>query len=256
MDMAGSKIKEVLDALQGSAEEYEGLLKAAGEAEADAAADLILQLNTGELKIPPEVIERLLSLAESCTSDKLRTVVIGTLWREDLTCLDKRLTGEETARERLLQIVAGDDPKALAPVFWRAVAEKGPRFALIAFRAAMNTHEIEAARLLVGICRASISGQLDVAIREAVDGFLEGRDPSVRSAFLDAMKRVPELERRKIMTQLDMSLMAELDRSAIEHRGSGFGYDEAHEQAKRDSKSKDIFDEVRRRLERGEKPQL
>ena len=254
--MADGKVKEILSALQGNPEEYERILSAAGEAEADAVADLILQLNTGELKIPPEVIDRLLSLAEACTSDKLRTIVIGTLWREDLTCLDKRLTGEETARERLLQIIAGDDPKALAPVFWRAVAEKGPRFALIAFRAAMNTHELEAARLLVGICRASVAGQIDMDIREAVDGFLEGREPSVRAAFLDAMKRVPELERRKMMTHLDMSLMAELDRSAIEHRGAGFGYDEAHEQAKRDSKSKDIFEEVKRRLERGEKPQL
>jgi len=255
--MISSEARDLLTRLSsGSVEETEKLAEAAGTAEADALAELILGLNAGEIEADEGLVGRLLRLASSCSSDRLMTVAIGTLWREDLDWLSLRLESEETARERMLQIVATADPKALAPVFWRAVAQKGPRFALVAFGAASETHSHEAARLLVGICRAALAGEIEINIREMVDGFLAGRDPSVRTSFLAAVKRLPEASMRKLMSHLDMSLMAELDRSAIEHRGESFFYDEEEERTKRDSKSKDIFDEVRRRLEHGEKPQL
>ncbi|HUX07229.1 MAG TPA: hypothetical protein VMX35_07940 [Acidobacteriota bacterium] len=254
--MAETGYERLLGILTGPEKEYELLLGKAGKEEADAAADVILAVNSGELKSNEKLLQRLLGLASACKSGKLRTVAIGTLWREDLKWLSTRVEGEETAREKMLEIVAADEPKALAPVFWRAVAEQGPRFALIAFKAAMSTHPHEAARLLVTICRAALAGQLELSIRDAVDAFLASQDSSVRTTFLATVKRMPEAEKRKLITHLDMSLMAELDKSAIEHRGSDFFYDEDAERRKRDDKSKDIFDEVRRRLERGEKPQL
>ena len=254
--MAETGHERLLGILTGPEEEYKCLLGTAGEEEADATAAIIMAVNSGELETDEKFLGRLLDVATACKSGRLRTVAIGTLWRDDLKWLATRVEGEETAKEKLLKIVAADEPKALAPVFWRAVAEQGPRFALVAFKAAMSTHPHEAAKLLVTISRAALAGQLDLNIRDAVDAFLDSQDSSVRTTFLTTVKRMPETEKRKLITHLDMSLMAELDKSAIEHRGSDFFYDEDEEKRKRDGKSKDIFDEVRRRLERGEKPQL
>ncbi len=260
--MSGERpIPELYKALQGSEEETNALLEKAvkeGHEErlADDIAELILAFNDGELETEEGVLKRLMEMAQAIRSERLRTVAIGTLWREDLDWLSLRIGAEETVRERLLRVVAEDRPQALAPMFWRAVSEQGPRYAAIAFRAAGKTHPHEAAKLLVSLCRAALAGQIELDIRSAVDNFLENQDSSVRTTFLGALKRMPETERRKLMNHLDMSLMAELDRSAIEHRAKGFFYDEEAEQRKRDSKSKDIFGEVRRRLEKGEKPQL
>jgi hypothetical protein len=254
--MASKKTDKTLDILKGPQKEYEKAIGSAGAEEAESAAQIMLAINSGELKADKALLERLLGLIAACSSDALRTVAIGTLWREDLPWLSQRLSDGAMAREKLLEYIAGDQPKALAPVFWRAVAEQGPRFALIAFRAADKTHPNEAAKLLVTITRAALAEQLDLDIRKTVDKFLAGRDASVRATFLEAVKRMPEIEKRKLMSHLDMSLMAELDKSAIEHRGAGFFYDKDEEQRKRDSKSKDVFEEVKRRLERGEKPQL
>jgi hypothetical protein len=254
--MASKKQDQLLGLLTGEREEFESALKSAGEEEAEAAARVIQAINADKLKADKVLLERLFRLISACSSEGLRTVAIGTLWREDLPWLSQRLDDGASAREKLLQYVASDRPKALAPVFWRAVAEQGPRFALIAFGAAAKTHPNEAAKLLVTISRAALVGQLDLDIKKTVDAFLAGRDPSVRATFLESVKRMPEIEKRKLMSHLDMSLMAELDKSAIEHRGAGFFYDEDEERKKRDTKSKDIFEEVKRRLERGEKPQL
>lgn len=259
---AGSPSKEsILDAISGSGDKFRdflGSFKADEELEqlADGVADFIVSLNSGEIDAGPGEVQRLLGLASTVRSERLRTVLIGTLWREDLPWLELRIDGEITAREKLLRIAAGDKPKALAAVFWRAVAERGPRFAAVAFQAAEKTHPHEAARLLVSLCRASISGRYDMEIRKGVDDFLAERDSSVRTTFLIEVKRMPEAEKRKLMNHLDMSLMAELDRDAIDQRGKSFFYDEDAERRKREEKGKDIFEEVRRRLERGEKPQL
>ena len=255
---AKSVVFEALRESRGDFEKFVQRAEAGDEAAAlaDGVADVLLDLNSGITDADAEIVNCLFELATLVSSEKLRTVAIGTLWREDLDWLSMRVGNEETARELLLKIVAEDKPKALTPVFWRAVSEKGPRFAAIAFRAAEHDHPHEAARLLVRLCRAAVAGRYDLEIRSAVDGFLAGQDSSVRTTFLNEVKRMPEAEKRKLMTHLDMSLMAELDRSAVEHRGKEFYYDEEAEKQKRDSKSKDIFDEVRRRLEKGEKPQF
>ena len=258
MAAEGSTRAALLAALRGSQDEFEKILACAvgageGPGLAESAADLILEINAGGLEPEQELVERLLRLASVARGERLRTVALGSIWREDLDWLSMRLTDGEAVRERLLRIVAEDKPKALPPAFWRAVAERGARFAAIAFGAAEKTHPQEAARLLVGLCRAALKGEIDLEIRAEVDRFLGGRDSSVRTAFLAAVKKTPEAERRKLITHFDMSLMAELDRSAIEHRAEGFFYDADAEKRKRDTKSKDIFGEVKRRLDRGDK---
>ncbi len=248
----------LLEALSGPQEEFERILARAEDASeepslAEQVADLILEINAGGLEPEEELVERLLRLAAAVRGERLRTVALGSIWREDLDWLSQRLADGEAVRERLLRIVAEDKPKALPPAFWRAVAERGARFAAIAFGAAEKTHPHEAARLLVRLCSATLKGEIDLEIRAEVDRFLRGRDASVRTVFLEAVKRMPEAEKRKLMTHFDMSLMAELDRSAIEHRAEGFFYDADAEKRERDAKSKDIFGEVKRRLDRGDK---
>lgn len=248
--------KELLHVLEQSTDPIKELMdKFSGEAMADAAAELLIALNAGSEEIGIEALEKLMEAVNAAVSEKLRTVSTGTLWRDDLKWLDKRLSDGETAREKLLRAVADDKPKALTPVFWHGVAERGPQFTAIAFKATEITHPHEAARLLVRLCRAALADQVEIEIKSTVDKFLAGREASVRTAFLNAVKHLPEMEKRKLMTHLDMSLMAELDLSALEHRGESFFYDKNAEQQKRDAKSKDVFEEVRRRLEKGEKPQ-
>lgn len=251
----------VSEAIKGGKESVDELKKLAKDKEmgasiADEAADLIIGLNAGDVKADKSVVEGLLTLAEAAAGERLRTVLIGTLWREDIDWLSIKLDSGEAGRERILRIVAGDRPKALSPTFWRAVSDRGPSYAAIAFSATESVHPHEAARLLVSLCRAAVAGQYTLDIRSSVDSFLAKQDSSVRTTFLGEIKRLPEAEKRKLMNHLDMSLMAELDRDAIDHRGKSFFYDEDAEKRKRDEKSKDIFDEVRRRLEKGEKSQL
>lgn len=221
---------------------------------ADAAADLLIALNAGAVTADVTLIRRLLELILAVRSERLRTVCIGTLWREDLPWLETHLDHRVEAREKLLMQVTGDKPSALPPVFWRAVAERGPRYIAIAYAATRTTHPLEAARLLVRKCRAGVNEELQFDIRPEVDAFLGGNDAAVRATFLDEVKKLPQLEKKALMTHLDISLMHELDESAIEARGRSFFYDEVQEKAKREEKSKDIFEEVRRRLEKGEKP--
>ena len=260
MAFDGASKQSILQAIRSSASDFKSLLESArksGDAEtADAVAVLILELNSGQLESEPAVIERILAIAGAVASDNLKTVMLGTLWREDLDWLNEDVGEYATAREMLLQIVAKGSPKAVAAVFWRAVSERGPRFTAVAFNAAESTHPHEAARLLVRLCRAALAGQYDLEIRESVDSFLAKKDSSVRTSFLNEVRRMPEAEKRKLMNHLDMSLMAELDRDAIDHRGKSFFYDEEAERKKREEKGKDIFDEVRKRLERGDKPQF
>lgn len=222
---------------------------------ADAAADLLIALNAGDAPAEAPLIRRLLELILAVRSERLRTVCIGTIWREDLPWLAMRIEGKTEAREKLLLQVTSDKPSALPPVFWRAVADRGARYIAIAFDATRTTHPLEAARLLVRKCRAAVNEELEFDIRPEVDRFLGGNDAAVRATFLDEVKKLPQLDKKALMTHLDISLMHELDESAIEARGRSFFYDEVQEKAKREEKSKDIFEEVRRRLEKGEKPQ-
>lgn len=222
---------------------------------ADACAEAIIALNADEVEPEDELVVRLTTLLHGLVSEKLRSVCIGTLWREDLPWLEQKDADGISARERLLAQVIADKPDALAAVFWRSVAERGPRFVHIAFEATRNIHRTEAARLLVKLGRAAVHDEVQIDIRSTVDGFLDAHDSSVRSAFLDAVKTLNMADRKALMSHLDISLMSELDKSAIEHRGKDFFYDADAEQAKRDTKSKDIFAEVARRLERGDKPE-
>jgi hypothetical protein len=261
MPAEGNARGSLIEKLKGQRKEFDELLERAkapnvGRGLADDAADLIIALNSGEVEADKLLVERLLQLASATASERLRTVAVGTLWREDIEWLSIKTGDEETARERLLRLVAQDKPKSLAPVFWRAVAERGPRFTAVAFRAAEKTHPHEAARLVVELSRAALRGQYDLDIRTTVDDFLAKQDSSVRTTFLEAVKRLPETEKRNLMNHLDMSLMAALDKDALEHRGKSFFYDEDAERKKREEKGKDIFDEVRKRLERGDKPQF
>ena len=221
---------------------------------ADALAEIIIQLN--ENKIPPDepLISRLFDSAFKVHSELLRTVSTGTLWREDLQWLSAKTQAGESCSELLLKTITADKPEALSRNFWKAVAEKGASYIAIAFDATKDAYPGEAARLLVGLCQETVAERWEMDIRNVVDGFLNRHDSSVRTAFLDRMKKISQLEKKKIMTHLDMSLMAELDESSIEEKGKSFFYDEVAEKEKRESKSKDIFAEVARRLEKGEKP--
>ena len=225
-----------------------------GEDMADLCAEAILALNAGHSPGENAVVHRLLDLALTVVSEKLRTVCIGTVWREDVKWLDLKDSEGVEAREKVLERVTTDRPEALSAAFWRAVADRGPKYVKIAFEATSKIHPEEASRLLVKLGQAALIDRIDIDIRSTVDGFLAGKDSSVRSAFLDAVRRLTQIEKRKFMTHLDMSLLAELDESAIEHRGKGFYYDEDAERKKREDKGKDIFSEVARRLSKGEKP--
>jgi hypothetical protein len=225
-----------------------------GDELADLCAEAILALNAGYSPDEKEVVHRLLDLTQQAVSEKLRTVCIGTVWREDVKWLDlKDIEGIE-AREKVLLRITTDKPEALSAAFWRAVADRGPKYVKIAFEATSKIHPEEASRLLVKLGQAALLDRINIDIRSTVDGFLADKDSSVRSAFLDAVRRLTQIEKRKFMTHLDMSLLAELDESAIEHRGKGFYYDEDAERKKREDKGKDIFSEVARRLGKGEKP--
>lgn len=250
---------ELAKALSGGGEDFDSLMRRAADNKtapllADQAADLLIALNSGETKPEKGLLDRLTRLMAAVRSERLLIVSIGTIWREDQDWLSWAMPDGESAQERILRYIASDRPKALEANFWRSVAVKGPRMAKIAFQAADETHPLEAARLLVSLCRSALAGQIEMDIRSAVNGFLEGKDASVRSVFLDEVKGLPQEVKRKLMTHLDMSLMAELDKDALEHRGRSFFYDDEAERQKRDSKSKDIFAEVRRRLDKGEKP--
>jgi len=194
----------------------------------------------------------ILNLLDDLFSDELLTVVAGLLWREDIAWLDSKMEDGKETRLRLLRYVASRSAGSLSPLFWRSVGERGVGYLDTAFSALKSNWPRQAAPLLVKLCEATVADHHQMDIRNTVDTFLDKGDASVRSAFLDAMRHVPQVKRRKIMTHLDISLMAELDSSAIEHKGESFFYDGDAEKKKRDEKSKDIFAEVARRLESGE----
>lgn len=234
---------------------YETIINNSSEVEAaDALALIIIGLNEGSLPASESFVTRLFEAVFMVKSELLRTVSTGTLWREDLDWLTLKTDTGESAKELLLKTITADKPESLIKSFWRAVAENGARYIAIAFDATRKTYPVEAARLLVSLCQETVAERYEMDIKKVVDSFLANHDSSVRSAFLERMKKISQLEKKQIMTHLDMSLMAELDESAIEEKGKSFFYDEIAEKEKRDNKSKDIFAEVARRLEKGEKP--
>lgn len=243
--------QELLTRLQKEELSAESLIAELGREEAAERVAMALLAVPAESELPADV-ERLLDLLDGLFSNELLTVVAGLLWREDVLWLSRKDSTGKEGRLLLLRYVAGASPASLSPLFWRAVGERGVAYLEVAFAAIKNTHPVQAAPLLVKLCQATVEKRHEMDIRATVDHFLDAGDSSVRSAFLDAMRMVHQVSRRKIMTHLDISLMAELDKGAIEHRGKSFFYDDDAEKKKRDEKSKDVFGEIARRLERGD----
>jgi hypothetical protein len=218
------------------------------------AAELVIQLNEACVEFDAQLCGNLVELIKRQQSDRLVTICLGTLWREDCLWLAKNDDNGISFREHLLEYVASSIPTALSPDFWLAVSGRGQSFVAIAYAATKGAYPLVAAELLVKRCQAALHDPFLMDIGGEVRSFINSADVAARDAFLNHVKSLPQAEKRKLMTHLDISLMAELDENAIEHKGQDFYYDEEAERKKREDKGDDIFSEVARRLKNGEKP--